>query len=134
MKFTIDRPIPDQILESILEEPHKWKTIYSGGEATSEQHWNGVEIWSYLGSRNVKIHRPEKLRVIEFTDDEQERLYQAIIQRREDRLVIEKVKATKQVVNMFNGRHTIYYLLIPFLLISLVGLAIIAFIIAVIVI
>jgi len=104
MKFTVDRPVADQILESILEEPHKWKTVHYGGHAASQKHKSGLEIWAQIKPGDVKIFSPANLKVIKFTEEQQTRIFNAIVQLRLDTKLDEKAVAKEKIIDMLNNK------------------------------
>ena len=97
MKFTTKRSVADQILESILEEPEKWTTSRtSEGNAVSQVHRSGLEIWSYLSPKNTQIYRPV-MEDVKFTQEEKTRIYNAIERLKKERNSQGDLKRKKQV-------------------------------------
>ena len=120
-KFTTSPSIGDQILDSILEEPKKWKVRYSGGEAVSQVHRSGLEIWTYLLPRDVRIYSPE-LNGVKFTDEEQKRIYNAVTQLRKDRAKKERIRDEKKAISMLNENPLKLLIVIIIILIVILGL------------
>ena len=103
MKFSVERPIADQILESILEEPHKWKATYSGGSAVIQQHRSGLEIWVYNSPSDVKFWgSAATLATGKFTLEEKTRIFNAVMQLREETEGRNQKGDKKKIIGMLN--------------------------------
>jgi hypothetical protein len=103
MKFTADRPIGDQLLESILEHPEDWDTGKDLEKPSIHRHKNGVEIWAYGLADGVKIWAPTEAKgIVVFTAEEKQLLFKAIESRRTELRDQRFRKATQLVLDKMN--------------------------------
>lgn len=85
MIFNLERPIVDQLLDSILEHPEEWEIVLVSGNPCKHRHKNGVELWVQNEvTGNIGIWEPASCKAIEFTEEEKRRLHKAVIQIRKE--------------------------------------------------
>ena len=107
MIFTIERPIADQLVESILDYPEEWEIGLVSGKPRKHCHKNGVEVWvDELSCSSVELWSPSILRGIELAPEDKQRIYNAVHQIRKENEERRLEKARKTLFAMMNkGKH-----------------------------
>lgn len=107
MIFNLERPIADQLLDSILEHPEEWETVLVSGNPCKHRHKNGVELWIQNEiTGNVAIWEPASCKAIEFTEEEKRRLHKAVIQIRKETDAQRLADAKNTFVQLMNKGKT----------------------------
>jgi hypothetical protein len=101
--FDISRPVPGQILESILDHSEEWEVVLSGTDPVIHHHKSGLDIWSYKSARDVKVYKPSEIsESIEFTEEDKDHIFKAIGQIREERRDTKREECKAEVIKMLN--------------------------------
>jgi len=103
MIFNLERPIADQLIESILDYPEEWEIVLVSGNPIKHVHKNGVEIWVAKNQPClVELWKPDTIKLIELTDEDKRRIYKAVIQIREETDARRLADAKNTLVQLMN--------------------------------
>lgn len=101
--FNASRPLPDQILESILDYPDEWN-FDDSNDAVYQHEPSGLALWVNASPARTRICKPQKWcdALASFTLEEKTRIFKTVMEAKQERNLIRQKAAEKAIVNMLN--------------------------------